>query len=502
MIYLLCTFAVALILLRRKSASSRPLPPGPPADPLIGHLRVFSPAHQHSLFRKWAGEYGDIFRLNILGQHLVVLNSAEAVIDLLEKRGTVYSDRPTCTMFEMMGWEADVAIMPYGPRWRKHRKMLQEYFNYNKCLTYRGDQAREVHALLKVLLTAPEQFLTLTRSFALSSIIKITYGHQVLHPYDDVYIKLAEGAFDALSEAAAGMSLLDLFPSLRHVPWHWFPGFSSLTAAARRLKPATRRLHDYPLEDIRRQMDIGIAQSSFLASHLEALDLAMVSGEELEDLKGAAAVILIAGADTTWSLIQTFFAAMLLFPEAQRKAQEEIDQVVRSRRIPDSSDRDALPFVECVLQETMRWRPVVPFGFAHRSREDDEYNGMFIPQRSVVIANAVAMSRDEKIYKDADQFYPERFLPAPAGRGEPHFNASFGFGRRICPGRHFADNSTWLVVASVLAMLNITKVLGEDGKEVEPKVEFTTDGQVSRPKPFACTIRPRSEAAKSLILQQ
>ena len=58
---------------------------------------------------------------------------------------------------------------------------------------------------------------------------------------------------------------------------------------------------------------------------------------------------------------------MVLFPEAQRRAQKEIDTVVGSDRLPGFSDRPSLPFVEAVLQETLRWHPVATLGELYRS---------------------------------------------------------------------------------------------------------------------------------------
>ena len=95
---------------------------------------------------------------------------------------------------------------------------------------------------------------------------------------------------------------------------------------------------------------------------------------------------------------------MLRHPETQKKAQEEIDRVVGKRRLPDFSDRELLPMVECVMQETFRLYHPIPLGalsrmstldspligtlgVPHRSREDDVYNGMFIPKGSRVHAN-------------------------------------------------------------------------------------------------------------------
>lgn len=57
----------------------------------------------------------------------------------------------------------------------------------------------------------------------------------------------------------------------------------------------------------------------------------------------------------TWITILIFIFAILLHPEAQRKAQEEIDRVVGSGRLPDFSDRDSLPYLECLLQECRRY---------------------------------------------------------------------------------------------------------------------------------------------------
>ena len=58
---------------------------------------------------------------------------------------------------------------------------------------------------------------------------------------------------------------------------------------------------------------------------------------------------------------------MILYPEVQRKAQAEIDQVVGSSRLPDYSDRDALPYVLAVLKEVLRWHPVAPLSVFYMS---------------------------------------------------------------------------------------------------------------------------------------
>jgi hypothetical protein len=115
---------------------------------------------------------------------------------------------------------------------------------------------------------------------------------------------------------------------------------------------------------------------------------------------------------------------------------------------------------------------------------------------------------------------PERFLKD--GQINPDIQdpsvASFGFGRRVCPGRYLSDNSLFITVASVLSVFDISPALGEDGKPVELQALFDGDffsyvvylawstkvadtrPSNSRPVPFRASIQPRCREASELIL--
>lgn len=78
---------------------------------------------------------------------------------------------------------------------------------------------------------------------------------------------------------------------------------------------------------------------------------------------------------------------MALYPEAQRKGQEEIDRVIGNKRLPTFSDRDNLPYINAMVKEILRWHPVVPTNLPHVSTHDDMCHGYFIPKGSIVLAN-------------------------------------------------------------------------------------------------------------------
>lgn len=129
------------------------------------------------------------------------------------------------------------------------------------------------------------------------------------------------------------------------------------------------------------------------------------------------------------------------------------------------------------------------------------------------------MGRDPRVYRDPDNFCPERYESVEdGGFGEPLPFGHFGFGRRyftlftrrsrlrnthtpwafrICVGRFLADNSVWVMVATVLATLSFQKATDDRGNFVEPKVELSNGGTWSvLPPLFSCFLHPRVASSR------
>ncbi|KAF8075871.1 cytochrome P450 [Lyophyllum atratum] len=497
-------FSLVALTSLKKRLSRNPisLPPGPPADPIIGHLRVIPSDGQDIYFYELSKQYGDVVHLKVLGQTLIVLNSVQAAVDLLNKRSYNYSDRPTLPIFELFGLGDTVAIAKYGHEFRMQRSIVQRYLSKDKChKDYRPIQTREAHALAKGLLSKPDDRLNLLLRFATAIIIDIGYGHQITSAADDPYVKMAQESSSALAASGPpGSTPVDLFPILQYLP-SWCPGTYYATFA-RNAFGKFKTLREYPFTRVMEQMANGTAKPSFLASQLQGLSDEEQSDEAtLKRIQAAAAILYVAGGETTSSSLSFFFLAMILFPECQRKAQEEIDSVVGTDRLPEFHDRASLPCIECLLQETLRWNHATPSGVPHKTMEDDVYNGMLIPKGSTVIANARSMTLDESVYKNPFDFEPSRYLPAPAGRSEPYPNGHFGFGRRICPGRHLATDSIWIAITTIIATISVRRAIGEDGKEMIPDAIPVAGGLTSHPKPFPCRLEPRTDAAVNLLGQ-
>ncbi|KAJ3492023.1 hypothetical protein NLI96_g261 [Meripilus lineatus] len=494
---LAAVFALLLHQFVKRRNSRVPLPPGPPADPIINHLRVIPTKNHPQAFHEWTKAYGDVVYVNALGKSFIILGSEEAASDLLDKRSANYSDRPQFPMQDLIGWSDMVVFLNYGDQFNKMRKLSSQPFTRQGSLLFQDIQLDQAHILLYSLLESPFEYWDPIQRFATAIVMDIAYGHRIVDN-GDPYLRMADRtAKIALELGNLGTHAVDIFPFLKHLP-AWFPG-AGFIRYCQETGRDVKKVRDWPFQEVRKQLAAGKARKSFVAMHLE--DFARDGAESpknLDDLAAAATFLNLAGGETTSSSILMFVMAMQLYPEAQRKAQKEIDEVIGPNRLPDFSDRESLPMVECVIQEVLRLYNPIPLGVPHCARADDVYKGMFIPKGALVVANTLSLALDEKVYANPYVFWPERYLPKPEGNGEPHPPGVFGYGRRICPGRFLANASVWIAITTILATFDIKCPQDERGKEIIPTGELDT-GATRRPKPFKCQMKIRSSQAEKLI---
>ena len=97
--------------------------------------------------------------------------------------------------------------------------------------------------------------------------------------------------------------------------------------------------------------------------------------------------LLEAGSDTTAATLTAFVQAMIVFPEVQKIARQELDEVVGPDRMPTIEDMEKLHYIRCCVKETLRWMPTNILGVPHAVTQDDEYMGYRIPKGAGVVLN-------------------------------------------------------------------------------------------------------------------
>lgn len=193
------------------------------------------------------------------------------------------------------------------------------------------------------------------------------------------------------------------------------------------------------------------------------------------------------------------------------KAQQDLDQAVGRNCLPTYEDRDKLPYIEAIVEELLRWRPIASTGIPYRNMMEDTYQGHTISQGSIIIPNHWAIGRDESVYRliDVDQFISERWLVSGeldntigeksevGAKLKDLPTIGFGYGRRICTDRHIARNSLWIQIARLLWAFNIEPAGGEEPDSMDCVTSILT-----MPLPLKAVFKPRRPEVIKIVSGQ
>ncbi|KAG9318320.1 cytochrome P450 [Chiua virens] len=314
--------------------------------------------------------------------------------------------------------------------------------------------------------------------FSAAVIMSIVYDYEVAHDHDHLVELFERGNELALADLTPERAaIVDAFP-FRSLPG-WLPG-ASISRNAAISKYCAMQMVEEPFKHARKREAMARDPTSTTSVALDLLkSIDENDPSQLQSLKDMCTSAFQGGSET----------------EVQARAQAEIDTVVGANQLPHFDDRPNLPYIEATLIEILRLYPVAPLGVAHASTVDDIYEGKFIPKGIALVPNIWAMNYNEEVYPEPKKFKPERFLVDGQLVNDRSIDSvSFGFGRRVCPGRSIADSTVWIAMVSILYAFKIKKPVDEHGKELDFDPSFS-HGITTAPLPFPCSLVPRFSPA-------
>lgn len=158
------------------------------------------------------------------------------------------------------------------------------------------------------------------------------------------------------------------------------------------------------------------------------------------------------GTDTVAILLEWIMARMVLHPDIQAKAQQEVDACVGDQRDVQDSDVPNLPYLQAIVKEVLRMHPPGPLlSWARLATHDVHIDKVLIPAGTTAMVNMWAIAHDESVWKDPWTFRPERFMEEEVSvLGSDLRLAPFGSGRRVCPGKALGLATVHLWLARLL----------------------------------------------------
>ncbi|KAJ7443872.1 cytochrome P450 [Mycena latifolia] len=490
---------IAALLLRRVGSRERGLPPGPPTLPIIGNLHILPTKFPHYKFTEWARKYGGLYSLKVGPGTAIVLTDIAVVKELMDRRSGTTASRPPFYVAELVTGGLHFAFSPYNEIWKTLRQTAQAVLTPQASNRHRPIQQAEATQLLHDILESPESFYTHIQRYTCSVILSVIYGKRAPRYETPEATEL----FNALREWSVllefgGTPPVDLIPILKLVPERW----AKWKQDCRRVRNLQRTLYSRLLDETTERLRRGEENGSYME---EVLAREQELGMDREMITHLGGTLIEGASDTTGDYIQSLVLALTAYPDAQRKAHDEIDRVIGEDRIPTLDDLEHMPYIRAMILETHRFRPVAPLMVPHATVAPEEYQGYIIPKDATIFINLWGIYHDPALYDAPEDFIPDRYLLTENGTKlgvdardlRPNF--AYGVGRRSCPGIHLAQNSINLAAMYLVWAFNFNVDIDADGNPVKPDTFAYKQGLASGPLPFKCKITPRT-AEKARII--
>ncbi|KAI9016367.1 cytochrome P450 [Phycomyces nitens] len=414
---------------------------------------------------EWIKKHGPIIHLYMGIQHWVIVGDPLLANEIFIKQGSKTSGRQKHIFTRSLYSDVTrgISFTDTSKKWKKSRKLAQSMLSPENIDKLTTDIESVIDIAVDCFLQASDRDgavdpFPFIKMCTFSVMLKTFFGKTIEsleNPLLQDIIYMADGIVKYISPEQDIGSFLPLFS--------WINRFSS----QRKEMTAISELRNNTLLRLVKEAVEGDADCLVKRVH----GLKESYGLDDDDLISLLGDLLAAGGDPTSVSLDWLFLLVAQYKDVQQKLCAEIDAfVAQNGRLPSFSDRASVPYLQAVLLETIRFKSITNFGIAHRTTEDIECLGYFIPENTLVMVSMSDIHMNKDKNKDPEQFMPERFL----GRTSTWLSNSraniqerdmyaFGWGRRICLGVHLSEVELFNVCVRTFGRYNIELPLGPDG---------------------------------------
>jgi cytochrome P450 len=526
---LTCTVLLTLLILlllpaskpskARTGASSRlPLPPSPPAVPVIGPLLWLWRARSRlePAIRDLHRRHGPILTLGFLSPRPAIFVSGRGVAHrALVQRGPAFASRPPAIapFVVLTSSQHTVSSAPYGPLSRSLRRNLASGVLHPHRVARTFAPARRW--ALSLLASDLEAESSRSEGGVVTVVECLQFAMFSLLTYMCFGRRLPAGRVRAIEAVQR-----ELFSS--YIGFQVFAFCPALTTRLfrqrwRKVLSIRRRQEELflPLIGARRELTSCVTAngddgSSLAYCYVDTLLAHRLPKEEGECAGGERALtdaeivslcteFLTASVDTTVTALQWIMANLVRQPEIQARLRGEIDGAIADdgrEEAVGEEDLARMPYLKAVVLEGLRRHPPAHFLLSHATAavsEDTSLDGLRVPAATSVNFSVADVSLDEEVWSRSEEFRPERFLDGGEGAGLDLTGSReirmmpFGVGRRICPGMALALLHLEYFVANLVWGFEWSAVAGDGGVDLSERPEFT----VTMERPLRARVTPR-----------
>jgi cytochrome P450 len=415
---------------------------------LLGNLPAFS-RDSLGFVTEVARRYGDVVPLRFGPQPVLFLNDPAAIeAVLVHNHKRLHQSRGTHRMRTLLG---DGVVTSEGDEWLFQRRLMMPAFHRASVARYADTMVgRTLSAVERWASTSTVEMVAEMRRLTLEIAVETLFGRGLT---DEEVRMVGESMRTAGEHMQTRVSSMKIF-----VPdWLPTPGNRRTRAAIQRMDGLVQRIIDERRRSPEEHVDL-------LALMVEARD---EGGQRLSDkqLQDAVRTLMIAGHDTTASVLTWALYLLARSPAADAAMAAEIESVLGHERRATIEDVPRLSYVNRVVTETLR---LYPSGFltARETLSDLDIDGRTVPKGTLVLMSQWVRHRDPSVFEEPEAFRPDRWsedFEKSLRRGD-YF--PFGMGPRQCIGQSFARLELVLTLATLRQRHRFELVSGEEVRPV------------------------------------
>ncbi|XP_021851292.2 5-OH-xanthotoxin synthase [Spinacia oleracea] len=443
---------ILFLLLNPKKNDPFHPPPGPKGIPFIGNLHQFVTSNPHVYFAELAKTYGPILTLRFGRVPVVVVQSAKLAREVLYTQDLNFCSRPPMVGIQKLSYNGlDIAFAPYSDYQVKIKKIsVVHLFSSKRVESFAPIRQEEVSRMVDKVssLSSGGEIVNLTHllaDFSRLNVCRTAFGKR--YEDDEKSHNRFHNIIREAEEMFTTFFFSDYFPCI--IGW-----LDKLTGKFSKLERTFKDLDEFFEEIINDHLD----QNKPESEREDFVDVLLQLMKErsleltLDHIKAVLMVILIAGTDTSASMVIWTMAELMKNPNSMKKVKEELRNVMQHKgRCIHNNDLIDLKYFKAVVKETFRLQPATPLLVVHECIRKSTIEGYDILPKTLVYVNAWAIGRDPQYWKDPEKFMPERFLECSIDfKGNDFELIPFRAGRRICPGMHLGLANMELALANLL----------------------------------------------------
>ncbi|XP_056861132.1 cytochrome P450 71B10-like [Raphanus sativus] len=454
-------------------------PPSPPGLPLIGHLHQLGILPHRSLW-ELSKKYGPVMLVKLGRVPTVVVSSPETARQVLRDHDLDCCSRPSVEGARKFSYNyRDIAFSRYDDYWKELRKLcVRELFSTKQVNLIQPIKKMEMKKLINSItesaseetpVNLSETFLSLNVNVVCKASFGVSFQGTVLN--NEKFQGLVHEAIEMMGSFSAS----DFFP---YTGWI-FDRFTGLHArretSVRDLDAFYEQMIDLHLEENREDR----SEDDFvdLLLKLEKEEAVLGYGKLTRNhIKAILMNILLGGINTSAITMTWAMAELARNPRVMKKVQSEIREKIgenKKERIISLDETYQLNYLKMVIKETWRLHPVSPLLVPREVTSEFKINGYTIQPKTRLHVNTWGIGRDPQVWKDPEEFIPERFMDCDIEANGQHFELlPFGGGRRICPAMYMGATTVEFGLANLLYQFDWKLPEGAEVEDIDMDEAF------------------------------